>query len=72
MPTCAGPGVVCRGYAGLASSPFAAHTRQPFADSASARSRLSDYGYDTASDEEGDAEERQLHGMAHAHKVPLL
>lgn len=52
------------GYAGPASSPFAAHTRQPFGDSGSCRSRLSDYGYDTASDEEEEAEEQQLRSMA--------
>ena len=52
-------------YAGPVSSPFAAHTRQPFwDDSGSCRSRLSDYGYDTASDEEEEAEEQQLHAMA--------
>ena len=62
--------LVCSGYgyAGPASSPFAAHTRQPFGDGASTRSRLSDYGYDTASDDEGEAEEQLLRGMAHALK----
>ena len=38
--------------AGVASSPFAAQTRQPFPDHISCRSNLSDYGYTTASDDE--------------------
>lgn len=40
-----------------ASSPFAAHTRQPFADAVSCRSNLSDYGYDTASDDGEDEDD---------------
>ena len=42
----------CSPGAGAASSPFAAHTRQPFPDHASCRSNLSDYGYTTASDDD--------------------
>ncbi|KAK9914812.1 hypothetical protein WJX75_000866 [Coccomyxa subellipsoidea] len=50
----------------LASSPFAAHTRQPFDDRASCRSRLSDYGYDTQSEDGdyGDEEGRGYDGAA--------
>lgn len=36
----------------MVSSPFAAQTTQPFNDAASCRSRLSDYGYDTFSDDD--------------------
>lgn len=44
--------VRCSPGAYMVSSPFAAHTRQPFDDRASCRSRLSDYGYDTQSEDE--------------------
>ena len=40
----------------FASSPFAKQKQQPFADSASCRSRLSDYGFTTGSDDEHDWE----------------
>ena len=45
---------VCSPDLYMASSPFAAHMRQPFNDRASCRSRLSDYGYDTQSEDGGD------------------
>ena len=38
----------------LASSPFAKHTQQPFVDNASCRSRLSDYGFSSESEDERD------------------
>jgi len=51
--------VPCSPGACMVSSPFLAHTRQPFDDRASCRSRLSDYGYDTQSEDE---EEDGVHG----------
>ncbi len=38
----------------LGSSPFAKHTQQPFVDNASCRSRLSDYGFTSESEDEQD------------------
>jgi hypothetical protein len=43
------------------SSPFAAHKCEPFHDDASCRSRLSDYGYDTFSEDEDEGEDEQAH-----------